>query len=173
MRPCRGCGQAVPPSLGRKPRTWCSEVCRVRTYIAENPEYKSRVATLAAQRHRETFTPAAHEKSCAVCASKFTAGRSNRKYCSTPCRYRAAYVGRRGRRAGAERERYLPIEIADRDEWRCGICSEDVDASLTYPHPQSLSIDHVIPLALGGADIATNVQPAHLACNWRKGASAA
>ena len=36
------------------------------------------------------------------------------------------------------------------------------------PHPMSLSIDHIIPLSLGGTHEPKNVQVVHLICNSTK-----
>ena len=52
----------------------------------------------------------------------------------------------------------------------CGICSRPMDRDLRHPDPFSKSIDHIIPLALGGTHEAANLQWAHLICNIRKGA---
>ena len=60
----------------------------------------------------------------------------------------------------------MPIdreEIFARDDWRCWICGAPVlrkDASL----------DHVTPIAHGGADEPENVRLAHMLCNSRRGA---
>ncbi len=44
-----------------------------------------------------------------------------------------------------------------------------IDRLLKYPDPDSLSLDHVMPLARGGEHAIDNVQAAHLRCNVRKG----
>lgn len=81
-------------------------------------------------------------------------------------RQRAAYDLRRARkRTTAETERIVAAEIFDRDAWTCGICTEPVDPALRYPHPMSVSLDHVVPLAKGGAHTMANVQCSHLHCN--------
>ena len=51
----------------------------------------------------------------------------------------------------------------------CGICGQPVDPNLKYPHPLSRTIDHIIPIALGGhpSDI-SNLQLAHWICNRQK-----
>jgi hypothetical protein len=61
-------------------------------------------------------------------------------------------------------------EIGHRDGWKCGLCGERVRQSLTYPHPRSASLDHIVPLAEGGKHTRTNVQISHLQCNVAKGA---
>lgn len=60
-------------------------------------------------------------------------------------------------------------EIGERDGWVCGLCSEAVDQDLTYPNPSSASLDHVLPLSLGGKHVVNNVQISHLTCNIAKG----
>lgn len=37
------------------------------------------------------------------------------------------------------------------------------------PHPKAPTIDHVVPLAEGGADTAANVRLAHFICNSMRG----
>lgn len=70
-------------------------------------------------------------------------------------------------------ESFPPAEIYARDGWRCGLCRRKVDVGLTYPHPRSASLDHIVPLSLGGEHVRSNVQLAHLGCNVRKGARSA
>ena len=51
----------------------------------------------------------------------------------------------------------------------CHICGENIDYTLTdRDHPRFFVIDHVVPLAKGGADDLTNVKAAHRACNSTK-----
>jgi 5-methylcytosine-specific restriction endonuclease McrA len=85
----------------------------------------------------------------------------------------AAVVDRANRRRAARRAThvfYRPSAIFERDEWMCRLCSEPIDAEITYPDLMSKSIDHVIPLVAGGTDAPDNVQAAHLGCNLHKGA---
>lgn len=60
-------------------------------------------------------------------------------------------------------------DVGDRDAWLCGLCAEVVDADLLWPDPLSASLDHVVPLSLGGKHVLTNVQISHLRCNVAKG----
>lgn len=51
----------------------------------------------------------------------------------------------------------------------CALCGMPLDKSLKYPHPMSTSIDHIIPVALGGKSTMDNLQATHLVCNKEKG----
>lgn len=53
---------------------------------------------------------------------------------------------------------------------RCGICELPMNRELAYPDPLSKSVDHIVPLALGGPHEQSNLQYAHLRCNVAKGA---
>lgn len=76
----------------------------------------------------------------------------------------------RKRNTSAPTERIIRSHIYERDRWTCQLCHRRVDPTLTYPNPWSASLDHVVPLAVGGEHTAANVQLAHLRCNFRKGA---
>lgn len=51
----------------------------------------------------------------------------------------------------------------------CALCGMPIDKSLRYPNPMSISIDHIIPVALGGRSTIDNLQATHLICNKEKG----
>ena len=57
--------------------------------------------------------------------------------------------------------------VAERDGWRCGLCGAVIDPELKYPHPGSLSIDHIDP---DGEHVPENWQASHLRCNLDAGA---
>ena len=52
----------------------------------------------------------------------------------------------------------------------CALCGMPLDKSLKYPDPMSISIDHIIPVKLGGKSTIDNLQATHLICNKEKGA---
>lgn len=76
---------------------------------------------------------------------------------------------RRARKAGAKTERFTRREIYERDRWICGICRKRVDPDLTWPHPMSKSLDHVIPISQGGDHTRANCRLAHVICNLSRG----
>ena len=71
--------------------------------------------------------------------------------------------------SSAKSEPYTREGIFDRDSWRCGICGGVIDSALRWPNVWSASIDHIVPLSLGGDDTPANVQAAHVGCNQGKG----
>lgn len=61
--------------------------------------------------------------------------------------------------------------IATRDQWTCWLCEQRVDQDLPDDHPRRASLDHVIPVALGGTGTDDNLRLAHAACNTHRGAT--
>lgn len=72
---------------------------------------------------------------------------------------------RRARKRTGIIERFNSIEIYERDRWICQLCKKRVNKRLSYPHPYSASLDHIIPLSKGGNHTRANVHLAHLTCN--------
>ncbi len=73
---------------------------------------------------------------------------------------------RRARLMGA---RVGPIDLDALPFNDCSLCGDPIEADLRWPHPMSKSVDHVIPLARGGAHVQDNLQWTHLRCNLSKG----
>jgi len=132
---------------------------------------------------------------CAECETPFIPTHRAQKYCSIPCRARHnnnigralgkswivnTYKDTPERRAIWERRQALirgatapgelvnRREVFDRDGWVCGLCDTSVDLSLKYPDPASVSLDHIVPVSLGGMHAMSNVQCSHLFCNLSK-----
>ena len=76
---------------------------------------------------------------------------------------------RRAAKYGVDAERFSPLEVFQRDKWRCHLCGKKVPRTATAPDPRAPSLDHVVPLALGGTHTRANVALAHLGCNIAKG----
>lgn len=89
---------------------------------------------------------------------------------ANPDRVKDSRTRRKARKRGNATEPYQRLAIFERDQWVCALCGQPIDAVLTYPDPMCPSIDHVVPLAAGGADAPGNIQASHLICNLRKGA---
>jgi 5-methylcytosine-specific restriction endonuclease McrA len=113
---------------------------------------------------------------CKDCLSPFTYLVVTRlpDYCAT-CRDKRLAETKRDRRKarkvkqrGAQTEPVNARRVYERDQWRCGLCRRKVNQALRYPHPKSPSLDHVVPLAVGGEHSMANTQLAHLDCNRDK-----
>ena len=72
---------------------------------------------------------------------------------------------RRAAQYGGEAEKFLAVEIYERDGWVCKICGIPVARDATVPHPFAPTLDHVTPLVHGGAHTRDNTQCAHFYCN--------
>ena len=160
--PCAHCGETFQPrstAKGRPPQQYCSMRCA---------------------RKARTITPA-----CGTDAG-YRAHRRNGEESCEPCRKAAREArltrNRDGQRTASRRRRLRhqtswdgvsDEEILDRDNWMCWICKRRIGKTLKYPHPRSASIDHLIPLALGGDDTAFNKKAAHLRCNITRQTGAA
>jgi len=55
-----------------------------------------------------------------------------------------------------------------RDKPACHICGQPIDYTLPHLDPMSFTVDHVKPLAKGGADTMDNKKAAHRECNSKK-----
>ena len=90
-------------------------------------------------------------------------------FCSVDCQkhyHRGIHSPlRRARERGVVIEQFSRKDIFERDGWRCGICGKAIRRGLKHPHPLSASLDHIIPLAVGGSHTKANVQATHLRCN--------
>lgn len=89
-------------------------------------------------------------------------------YAKGLCKIHYATEKARDRKARKRRLHVEPVSLtrlAQRDNFICGICGSDVDMSLKHPHPQSPTVDHVIPLIKQGEHSYANTQLAHLRCN--------
>lgn len=166
---CAWCGQAFNAASARV--KYCSTQCVSSRTVASNASKSDQYK--AAKRERYVPKPLAVLE-CGMCGISFKS-KGHALYCQT-CRTinikttRAdCNRRRRARLVGADHERIESLSIYERDAWRCGVCGERVDAALTSPDPMSASLDHVIPLAHGGAHVGSNVQLAHMICNARKG----
>ena len=117
---------------------------------------------------------------CQRCGKEFSSGKWRRKYCSQICLTRQSCADREHiRRTQINAQRHESISLSSlskRDKDVCWICKQKVDwsdfeiranevfvAGERYP-----SIDHVMPLAKGGAHTWDNVKLAHRGCNAKK-----
>lgn len=166
LRACRHCGIDISDRRGN------TRFCSREHYYADR----------GIKLHRDG-PPA--ERPCAVCSKPFRPKSDRAKYCSVQCKGRRPKPPRKRRYTEADRARYqrkhairqgaatgrpvVMCEIGNRDGWRCDLCRKTVDRWLEYPDPLSPSLDHIVPLSLGGIHDPSNVRVTHLRCNIKRG----
>lgn len=120
---------------------------------------------------------------CRICGTEFTPvyGNKCKDMCSEECqRERARQLRRkyprnhrsRARRYGVPYEPVNPLEVFERDKWRCHLCGERTPKRLrgTFDD-RAPELDHIVPLAAGGAHSYANTACSCRACNMAKGAT--
>jgi len=55
--------------------------------------------------------------------------------------------------------------------WTCNICLGEINPKKRFPDLEAATVDHLVPLSMGGTHTWDNVAPAHAACNFKKGNS--
>ena len=147
---CSECNSLIPAEM--KVRSTCSDKCDM--------ERRRRIDR---ERYRENPD---RRKACIDSYDREQRAEWRR---ANPERYRESNRRRQAAIKSTGDEPLLWKEIFQSGNWTCGICQEPIDPSLKWPHRDSPSVDHIIPLSKGGKHIRENVQPAHLGCNASKG----
>lgn len=168
---CEVCSASLADRMhGRFCSMRCSEVSR-GTRLAE--PIPDRVCAMA--ECSVVFAPYSDKQRCCCEAHGKKhcnrVGRAEGRYKSTPWNESAKNRDQKRRAIKAGAATGVPVkfsEIAERDKWKCSLCGGRVLKSKSSPHPRSASLDHVIPLSLGGAHDPSNVSLAHLLCNTTK-----
>lgn len=111
---------------------------------------------------------------CKACAATFIAFVPD-DYCSSECKHqgrREDQDRRRARKRGVDHAESVDrIKVFEADGYRCHICGGKTDPAVTYPHPRYPTIDHIIPIKLGGKHVQSNCATACNECNLRKNAT--
>lgn len=178
---CVDCGVSVQPTTGNQKR------CEPCAYAAQ---CKRSTLRRAAQRGADPYVVACldcgtrvprrgpTQVRCSPCAArdrKLHLARETRRHErivgseAYRARCREATRRRRALKRSCRRERYTDEQVLSAHGAQCSLCSGPIDLALRSPDPMSYSVDHVVPLYLGGADALDNVRPAHRTCNTRKG----
>ena len=163
-RTCVICGKAYTGKSG----CHCSGECR-----KESARRK--------QKARDVKNHKTRVVKCRECGAAFITkyGDKRKSFCSPRCnnrhnkkanpeQKRDSNHRRRARMNGRRVSRVNRQEIFNRDNWICQICHKPVNRELKNPHPKSASLDHIIPLSLGGSHEPINCQLAHMICNSYK-----
>lgn len=159
-RVCEECGQPVVAPNAK----FC---------IACRPVINRRRSIESAQRRdKRDRSP----RRCPECGTEFTPiyGNKRRVFCSVYCLKRhykrIARKQRKARKLDVTVGRVNPIEIFERDGWRCQLCGRKLNpkarGTLSALAPE---LDHIFPLSKGGSHTEDNVQCACRQCNHSKG----
>lgn len=177
QRVCRWCGEGYPTA---KPRQkYCSPECAglsrqggPRTRAGELAVY------VAPQVKPESSRPVFIASACKVCDARFITFRAD-DYCSSSCRLEFIAGQRRNtrdtyharKRGVSNAEAVDRIKVFEADGYRCHICKHLTDPTTTFPHPRYPTIDHIVPISLGGQHSQENCATACHGCNLRKNAT--
>lgn len=160
-RECKSCGHSFTYDRGteRRPRVYCSSECRPSK--GEQPVDPVPCLTCG-EPYRPRYNAAGY---CSIRCRRYPAAKKweSKAECYAHHRHK-----RRAQIKSRPHERFSRKSIYERDGWKCGICGKPVDPNAAYPSLMSASLDHITPLALGGAHTRSNVQCAHFICNSRK-----
>ena len=161
QRNCKQCNvRLIPSEYGFK--EYCSVKCRKR-------------AGYLRFREREIAERIKNPRHCPVCDELLPPeSRPDKKFCSDSCKNTARSGTRMANRRLRVTVKGVPqridrVVIYERDGWVCQLCIEPIDRTLRYPDPMSVSLDHVVPVSLGGDNSAENLQASHFRCNLKKG----
>ena len=182
VKDCSGCGESkllVEYHRQARDKDGHGPQCKVCSRSKKKAYYEENIDRLAARNkawyEANKDSLVAWQKSYyEVNRDKILARNKNRhaeKWDADPeyrARFHAAEIRRKRLLANAKSEPYLRESIFERDGWKCGLCGEQINPELRHPDPGFASIDHILPLSLGGDDTPANVQSAHLRCNLSK-----
>jgi len=106
-------------------------------------------------------------KTCLSCATTFATIHPNARYCQDQCRRRAGKKGITETRRRRLHKSLAPLRdrVVALFGRRCHICGYTITTEPDHADPDSLTLDHVVPLAAGGSHDISNLRPAHRLCN--------
>lgn len=183
---CAHCG--APFATSRSDKRYCGKPCQE----AANPRRcdqpgcskPHRARGLCTTHYNQQLQPDRHRKSmttCTVCGSSLIRASTStrRPSCSVACRSAlsghdgsvGAYTwandaAHRAREAGALVVQVFGREqVFDRDGWTCQCCGLVVSLDTDALDPRSATVDHVIPISIGGEHSLANAQCLCLRCN--------
>lgn len=185
----------------RRKNIFCSCACAglhksaVAAALRESERARKRTERLAAKAIQAAAlmerASAAAVKPCAQCGTGFDSRlRRWKPTCSDECQiqrlrerrrqFKRTPAGRAAKHSHKARRRSIEVEhgvvdpfmVLQRDGWRCYMCGVSTPESLRGSNePTAPEVDHVIPLALGGMHVDSNLRCCCRQCNGRKGAS--
>lgn len=196
---CSWCQCEFPTRTSKagKFQQFCSRACQMA--VRTKPEEHRRLVKLAGkerQRRRAGRRPMVEimaeaslrreeeaqriaQRTCPDCSAQLQADRTGYRgaciYCAPCAEKRARSLKRSNRvaRKAAERtatvEWFDPVEVLERDGWRCHLCGIRTPKRLRGTHADNApELDHIVPLAAGGEHSRINTACACRRCNRTK-----
>ncbi len=164
---CEICGNVFTSHQGR---LLCSDNCQ----RIKNGIYALKASKKAHYEKKKAHYEKNTDLTCKECGVLFTPqyGEKHRKYCSVKCSSR--YSNRVGKQKRRVRDKAAFVEVVlisvllERDK-RCQLCNRKLNSKHSVPSPKAPTIDHIIPISLGGEHSYRNTQLACFECNTLKG----
>lgn len=145
-------------------------VCTARKQAGHGQRYCSRDCKGKARNaaRQAAINDAKPERKCIHCGTDMPREmRANAKFCSEKCNSAAHHLKRGNGRLGPGRRREIErAYIIERDAGRCHVCGKKCRAD-------EIHLDHLIPVAAGGAHAPENLAVACARCNLSRGARGA
>ncbi len=190
-RTCIDCGACFMQEHVVSRRVHRCRSCAAKRAERLARQYSNAMCAALREATRVTYEVEGRWSNCLGCGSRLSCERGGpvRKWCegclpgrrkavaaawklANPEAWRAIQfrgnAARRARLASVQREPYNRNDILERDKWVCQICKKRISKKLRGSHRRAPSIDHQIPLELGGPDTPANVVAAHFGCNAAK-----
>ena len=175
-KPCIECGSPLGRYQGKYCSTRCSNRAGARTERQRHPDkYKARRRGQEKRRQErrrltklELRRQGAFLKQCPHCDTTFDSfthqGRL-KTYCTNRCENGAREYRRRVRKQNAFVEVVSKKKLLKWQDGRCYHCNCKIRLDVEAPHPKSLTLDHLVPLALGGEHSYANTVASCFNCN--------
>jgi hypothetical protein len=161
---CSICGKSYHAQTG----CFCSDDCRKESARRKNKAFQLRQykpSMIVCKECNSSFVTQYADKRKIFCSNKCHDQYTDRMH---PERKADLNHRRRARLHGCKNVRVNRQSIFERDGWICQLCHKSVNKNLKNPYLKSATLDHIIPLALGGAHEPSNCQLAHMICNSKK-----
>ena len=163
---CRGCDSPMPIRRGKN--IYCNDACRPRCVVDGCDRAMRSSDGRCGPCYQRAIRNGGNDLSSVKCADcgegidlTATTGSGRRKSSRTTlCGECRTVHGREWRVA-------IP-RIIKRDGLDCGVCGNEIDQTIAWPDPHSLSVDHIMPRSLGGSHDLENLRLAHLSCNVKR-----
>lgn len=169
---CIQCGDTKPIISGSKRCRECIELRRPRksTALAHCEPAAPTASVIVHVRTKSRLTSG----QCRVCGQWFVSHHTD-VTCSPECfdvRRQAQRRIERDKRRATKRNAFVQNvhrkKVFEADGYRCHLCGKKTDKTKHVPHPKAPTIDHIIPLALGGTHEPVNCRTACFRCNSSK-----